>query len=38
MEHGPATMTRAQSDALVARTGQDLRARGSGLWAVEEDG
>ena len=38
MEHFPSTLTRAQSDALVARFDHHLQAHGFGLWAVEEDG
>lgn len=38
MEHLPAPLTRAQSDALVARTEACFEERGWGLWAVEEGG
>lgn len=35
MQHMPATLTRSESDALVARIRADLESRGFGLWAVE---
>lgn len=35
MEHFPAPLTRAESDALVARIEQSFDERGYGLWAVE---
>lgn len=38
MEHFPAPLSRADSDALVDRVEADLDARGYGLWAVEADG
>jgi ribosomal-protein-alanine N-acetyltransferase len=36
MEHFPARLSRADSDAFVDRVGDDLERRGWGLWAVEE--
>lgn len=36
MEHFPAALTRAESDAFVDRAGAQLEERGWGLWAVEE--
>ncbi|KHL18599.1 RimJ/RimL family protein N-acetyltransferase [Mumia flava] len=36
MEHFPAPLTRAESDALVDRIVQRFAAQGFGLWAVEE--
>lgn len=38
MEHFPATMTRAESDAFVDRIEQHFADRGHGLWVVEADG
>ena len=38
MEHFPATLTRAESDALVDRIEAHLDEHGYGLWAVEADG
>lgn len=38
MEHFPAPLPRAESDALVARIEEGFAARGFGLWAVEEAG
>jgi len=38
MEHFPALLSRAESDAFVDRVGADLERRGWGLWAVEEIG
>ena len=38
MEHFPATLTRAQSDALVARFEARFDELGYGLWAVEVPG
>lgn len=38
MEHFPATLSRAESEAWVERVGADLERRGWGLWAVEELG
>lgn len=35
MEHFPATLTRAQSDALVDRISTSITERGWGLWAAE---
>jgi RimJ/RimL family protein N-acetyltransferase len=35
MRHFPATMTRAESDALAARITAGITERGWGLWAVE---
>ncbi|MGH3357751.1 MAG: GNAT family N-acetyltransferase [Nocardioidaceae bacterium] len=35
MEHFPATMTRAESDALADRIGTHLECEGWGLWALE---
>lgn len=35
MEHFPATLTRAESDALAARIRERLDRHGYGLWAVE---
>jgi RimJ/RimL family protein N-acetyltransferase len=35
MEHFPATLTRAQSDALIASNEVCFEQRGFGLWAVE---
>ncbi|GAA3845517.1 GNAT family N-acetyltransferase [Sphaerisporangium flaviroseum] len=35
MEHFPSTLTREQSDAMVARISDGLREHGFGLWAVE---
>jgi RimJ/RimL family protein N-acetyltransferase len=35
MEHFPALMTRAQSDALVDRCFEQIQHEGYGLWAVE---
>lgn len=37
MEHFPATLTRAESDALVDRLEAHLAEHGYGLWAVEAD-
>ena len=36
MEHFPARLTRAESDAFVDRIEQQLEDRGWGLWALEE--
>ena len=36
MEHFPAPLSRADSDAFVERVGADLDDQGWGLWAVEE--
>jgi ribosomal-protein-alanine N-acetyltransferase len=36
MQHFPATLTEAESDAFVDRVGATLEERGWGLWAVEE--
>ena len=36
MEHFPARLTRAESDAFVDRIAQQLEDRGWGLWALEE--
>lgn len=36
MEHFPATLTRAQSAALIERIGGCFQANGYGLWALEE--
>jgi ribosomal-protein-alanine N-acetyltransferase len=38
MEHFPATLTAAESDALVERIGAHFAAHGFGLWAVEIPG
>jgi ribosomal-protein-alanine N-acetyltransferase len=38
MEHFPSTLTRAQSDALVARIDAHFAQHGFGLWAVEVPG
>ena len=38
MQHFPATLTEAESDAFVDRVGATLEERGWGLWAVEELG
>ena len=38
MEHFPATLTRAESDALADRIDADFAERGSSLWAVEVAG
>ena len=38
MEHFPASLTRAESDALAARIRAHLAERGFGLWAVELPG
>ncbi|MBX7097831.1 MAG: GNAT family N-acetyltransferase [Myxococcaceae bacterium] len=38
MEHFPACLTRAESDALAARIRTRLAARGFGLWALELPG
>jgi RimJ/RimL family protein N-acetyltransferase len=38
MEHFPAPLSRAESDALLERIEADFRARGYGLWAVEVPG
>lgn len=38
MEHFPAPLTRAESDAFVQRVEQGFAEHGFGLWAVEEDG
>lgn len=38
MEHFPAPLTRAQSDALVDRIEDHFAEHGYGLWAVEADG
>ena len=38
MEHFPARLTRAESDAFVDRVQQGFADRGFGLWAVEADG
>jgi RimJ/RimL family protein N-acetyltransferase len=38
MEHFPATLTPAESEALAHRIEADLAARGWGLWAVEVRG
>jgi ribosomal-protein-alanine N-acetyltransferase len=38
MEHFPAVLDRAQSDALVARIREHFAEHGYGLWAVEVDG
>ena len=38
MEHFPATLTRADSDALVDRIEAHFDEHGYGLWAVEVDG
>lgn len=36
MEHFPAPLTRAESDAFMERTEARLRSQGFGLWALEE--
>jgi len=38
MEHFPATLSRAESDAAAARIRAELAERGFGLWAVEAPG
>ena len=38
MEHFPAPLTRADSDALVGRIRTHFAVHGYGLWAVEADG
>ena len=38
MEHFPSTLSRPESDALVARIEADFDEHGFGLWAVEADG
>ena len=38
MEHFPARLTRAESDAFLDRVAQGFADRGFGLWAVEADG
>ena len=38
MEHFPALLTRAESDALAGRIQEHLTTHGWGLWAVEERG
>jgi RimJ/RimL family protein N-acetyltransferase len=38
MEHFPATLSRAESDAAAARIRAELSERGFGLWAVEAPG
>lgn len=38
MEHFPATLTRAESDAFAARVRGEMAERGFGLWAVEVPG
>jgi len=38
MEHFPATLTRAESDAFAARVRSEMEGRGFGLWAVEAPG
>jgi ribosomal-protein-alanine N-acetyltransferase len=38
MEHFPAVLDRAQSDALVGRIRDHVAEHGYGLWAVEVDG
>jgi len=38
MEHLPALLTRAESDAFVMRTREHFRRHGFGLWAVEAPG
>jgi RimJ/RimL family protein N-acetyltransferase len=35
MRHFPATLSRAESDAMVARIRDDVAQRGFGIWAVE---
>ena len=35
MEHFPSVLTRAESDAMVARLNAAIDARGFGFWAVE---
>lgn len=36
MEHFPATLTRAESDALIGRIMESIDAHGYGFWAAEE--
>jgi RimJ/RimL family protein N-acetyltransferase len=38
MEHMPALLTRAESDAMAARIAQSFSERGLGLWALEIPG
>ena len=38
MEHFPSRLTRAESDAMVARIGDHFARHGFGLWAVEAPG
>jgi RimJ/RimL family protein N-acetyltransferase len=38
MEHFPAPLTRAESDAFAARVRSEMSERGFGLWAVEAPG
>jgi RimJ/RimL family protein N-acetyltransferase len=38
MEHFPATLTRAESNAFAARVRSEMAERGFGLWAVEVPG
>jgi RimJ/RimL family protein N-acetyltransferase len=38
MEYFPATLSRAESDALAARVRNEMAERGFGLWAVEAPG
>lgn len=38
MEHFPATLSRAESDALIARAQAALETRGWGWWCLEIDG
>ncbi|GII58308.1 N-acetyltransferase [Planotetraspora thailandica] len=38
MEHFPAVLSRAESDAMADRIAADIADRGFGLWAVEADG
>ena len=38
VEHLPAPLTRAESDAMIARIGEHWGANGFGLWAVEIPG
>ena len=38
MEHFPATLSRAESDAFAARVRSEMAERGFGLWAVEAPG
>jgi RimJ/RimL family protein N-acetyltransferase len=38
MEHFPATLSRAESDAFAERVRSEMAARGFGLWAVEVPG